>query len=57
LPRGLPEVMQKQEDDRWGFSHEVPNLEVRGACVVGTSGPHNPPHTIQALAWRPRSIS
>jgi gluconate 2-dehydrogenase alpha chain len=38
--------------DRWGFSHEAPNLGVLGASVMGTSGAHNPTHTIQALAWR-----
>ena len=38
--------------DSWGFSHEVPNLGVLGACVMGTSGAHNPTLTAQALAWR-----
>jgi gluconate 2-dehydrogenase alpha chain len=38
--------------DRWGFSHEVPNLGVIGASVMGTSGAHNPTLTAQALAWR-----
>jgi gluconate 2-dehydrogenase alpha chain len=38
--------------DRWGFSHEVPNLGVLGASVMGTSGCHNPTLTAQALAWR-----
>jgi gluconate 2-dehydrogenase alpha chain len=38
--------------DRWGLSHEVPNLGVLGASVMGTSGAHNPTHTVQALAWR-----
>jgi gluconate 2-dehydrogenase alpha chain len=38
--------------NRWGMSHEVPNLGVLGGCVMGTSGAHNPTHTIQALAWR-----
>jgi gluconate 2-dehydrogenase alpha chain len=38
--------------DRWGFSHEVPNLGVLGASVMGTSGAHNPTLTAQALAWR-----
>src|SRR5205085_1786381 len=38
--------------DRWGFSHEVPNLGVLGASVMGTSGAHNPTLTVQALAWR-----
>ena len=35
-----------------GFSHEVPNLGVLGASVMGTSGAHNPTLTAQALAWR-----
>ena len=38
--------------DRYGFSHEVPNLGVLGASVMGTSGAHNPTLTAQALAWR-----
>jgi gluconate 2-dehydrogenase alpha chain len=38
--------------DRFGFSHEVPNLGVLGASVMGTSGAHNPTLTAQALAWR-----
>jgi gluconate 2-dehydrogenase alpha chain len=38
--------------DRWGFSHEVPNLGMLGASVMGTSGAHNPTLTAQALAWR-----
>jgi gluconate 2-dehydrogenase alpha chain len=38
--------------DRFGFSHEVPNLGVLGASVMGTSGAHNPTLTVQALAWR-----
>jgi gluconate 2-dehydrogenase alpha chain len=38
--------------DRHGFSHEVPNLGVLGASVMGTSGAHNPTLTVQALAWR-----
>jgi gluconate 2-dehydrogenase alpha chain len=38
--------------DRWGMSHEVPNLGILGGSVMGTSGAHNPTHTIQALAWR-----
>jgi gluconate 2-dehydrogenase alpha chain len=36
----------------WGFSHEVPNLGILGASVMGTSGAHNPTLTAQALAWR-----
>lgn len=38
--------------DRFGFSHEVPNLGVLGASVMGTSGARNPTLTAQALAWR-----
>ncbi len=38
--------------DRWGFSHEVPNLGVLGGSVMGTSGAHNPTLTAQALGWR-----
>ena len=38
--------------DRWGFSHEVPNLGIMGASLMGTSGSRNPTLTIQALAWR-----
>ncbi len=38
--------------NRWGFSHEVPNLGVVGASVMGTSGARNPTLTAQALAWR-----
>ena len=38
--------------DRWGFSHEAPNLGFLGAGVMGTSGSRNPTLTLQALAWR-----
>jgi choline dehydrogenase-like flavoprotein len=38
--------------NRWGLSHEVPNLAICGGSVMGTSGAHNPTHTMQALAWR-----
>ncbi len=38
--------------DRWGFSHEAPNLGVLGASAMGTSGARNPTLTAQALAWR-----
>ena len=38
--------------DRLGFSHEVPNLGVLGASVMGTSGARNPTLTAQALSWR-----
>jgi gluconate 2-dehydrogenase alpha chain len=38
--------------NRWGFSHEAPNLGILGGSVMGTSGAHNPTLTLQALAWR-----
>jgi gluconate 2-dehydrogenase alpha chain len=38
--------------DRWGFSHEAPNLGILGASTMGTSGARNPTLTVQALAWR-----
>jgi choline dehydrogenase-like flavoprotein len=38
--------------NRFGLSHEVENLGVLGGSVMGTSGAHNPTHTVQALAWR-----
>ena len=38
--------------DRFGVSHEVPNLGVVGGSVMGTSGARNPTLTAQALAWR-----
>jgi gluconate 2-dehydrogenase alpha chain len=38
--------------NKWGLSHEVPNLGVLGASVMGTSGARNPTLTAQALAWR-----
>lgn len=38
--------------DKWGFSHEAPNLAMLGGSVFGTSGARNPTLTIQALAWR-----
>jgi choline dehydrogenase-like flavoprotein len=38
--------------NRFGFSHEVTNLGILGASVMGTSGAHNPTLTAQALAWR-----
>jgi gluconate 2-dehydrogenase alpha chain len=38
--------------NRWGFSHEIPNLGILGASVMGTSGARNPTLTAQALAWR-----
>jgi GMC oxidoreductase len=38
--------------DRNGFAHEVPNLGILGASVMGASGSHNPTLTTEALAWR-----
>ncbi|MNY77565.1 Paromamine 6'-oxidase [compost metagenome] len=38
--------------NRWGFSHEAPNLGILGASQMGTSGSRNPTLTVQALAWR-----
>jgi gluconate 2-dehydrogenase alpha chain len=38
--------------DKWGFSHEAPNLGMLGGSVMGTSGAHNPTLTLQALSWR-----
>ena len=38
--------------DKWGMSHEVPNLGVLGASTMVTSGARNPTLTVQALAWR-----
>jgi gluconate 2-dehydrogenase alpha chain len=38
--------------NRWGLSHECPNLGVLGSSVMGTSGARNPTLTLQALAWR-----
>ena len=38
--------------NKWGFSHETPNLGILGGSVLGTHGARNPTQTIQALAWR-----
>jgi gluconate 2-dehydrogenase alpha chain len=38
--------------DKWGFSHEAPNLGLLGGSVMCTHGARNPTETIQALAWR-----
>jgi gluconate 2-dehydrogenase alpha chain len=38
--------------DKWGFSHEAPNLGILGGSVMPTHGARNPTLTIQALAWR-----
>lgn len=38
--------------NQWGFAHEVQNLGILGASVMGTSGARNPTLTVQALSWR-----
>lgn len=38
--------------DKFGFSHEAPNLGIVSGSVMGTHGARNPTETIQALAWR-----
>jgi len=38
--------------NEWGFAHEVPNLGILGASVMGSSGSRNPTLTVQALSWR-----
>jgi choline dehydrogenase-like flavoprotein len=38
--------------NKWGLSHEVPNLGILGGSVMGSHGARNPTLTIQALAWR-----
>ena len=38
--------------NRFGVSHEVPNLGIAGASVMGTSGARNPTLPAQALSWR-----
>jgi hypothetical protein len=38
--------------DRWGMSHDIPNLGIVDASVFVTSGPLNPTSTICALALR-----
>ena len=38
--------------DKWGFSHEAPNLGILGGSVMCTHGARNPTLTLQALAWR-----
>ena len=38
--------------DRWGMSHEAPNLGIVGGSVMGTIGARNPTLSFQALAWR-----
>ena len=50
--RGWATIPRPTSSIEWGFSHEVPNLGVLGASVMGTSGARNPTLTVQALAWR-----
>jgi gluconate 2-dehydrogenase alpha chain len=38
--------------NRWGISHEVPNLAVMGGSTFPSSAGRNPTQTIQATAWR-----
>jgi gluconate 2-dehydrogenase alpha chain len=38
--------------DRWGLSHEVPNLAIVGGSTFPSSAGRNPTQTIQATAWR-----
>ncbi len=38
--------------DKWGFSHEAPNLGILGGSVLCAHGARNPTQTIQALSWR-----
>lgn len=38
--------------DRWGQSHDIPNLFISGASVFVTSGGGNPTETVMALAVR-----
>jgi gluconate 2-dehydrogenase alpha chain len=38
--------------DKWGFSHEAPNLGILGASTFPTSGGHNPTQQVQAMALR-----
>jgi gluconate 2-dehydrogenase alpha chain len=38
--------------NRWGFSHEVPNLLILGGSTFPTTAGRNPTETIQATAWR-----
>jgi choline dehydrogenase-like flavoprotein len=38
--------------NRWGLSHEVPNLAIMGASLFPTMSGYNPTETIFALTWR-----
>jgi gluconate 2-dehydrogenase alpha chain len=38
--------------NRWGMSHEVPNLGIMGGSTFPSSAGRNPTQTIQATAWR-----
>jgi len=38
--------------NRWGMSHEVPNLAIMGGSTFCSAAGRNPTQTIQALAWR-----
>ena len=38
--------------DKWGMSHEAPNLAVLGGSTFCSAAGRNPTQTIQALAWR-----
>jgi gluconate 2-dehydrogenase alpha chain len=38
--------------DRWGMSHEVPNLAIMGGSTFCSAAGRNPTQTIHALAWR-----
>jgi gluconate 2-dehydrogenase alpha chain len=38
--------------NRWGMSHEVPNLGIIGGSTFPSSAGRNPTQTIQATAWR-----
>ncbi|QTI87270.1 GMC family oxidoreductase [Streptomyces sp. AgN23] len=38
--------------DRWGFTHDLPNLGVLGASCFPSAGGVNPTETVEALSWR-----